>query len=467
MSGWADEHQCTISTIEFQEEASPKAVAGTSAAWCRLHRIDMKATEQQEPPQEKQSSTQLAPEPKSTDEKEHTPLARLKLRVLQPIQKKIYLPLNRFLDKLGYVSSALLLLGIAGVSALGIRVWNNPDEGARAITVVRFYLEARKPVPPRDPGMADVVRDLTNLLKDDVSPANRNRDYRFGDWTEAQMVVSLQERDAFESAEMAQWFNNESGECHCWRASPKDREHLAATAWVLIAFARMRVKPTEQEIEFILNNQHRPGWWPIFYPATDHPGNASTFATSLCTWALAELLHRDLVPASHKQHVTEAIRKGENWLLDNTLPGKPGRWKDYPNGEYGQESLGVSGLALHALHRSMAITATTPLAHDVDWMTSLPAELPAPKAGLSSGEAVILTSGSAGDPTHYFDLPWLIIGTADAYREGSLSQRAQAARLIHKISGERETIIRELKDMPWLAAETLIALRYLQGEDVI
>ena len=64
-------------------------------------------------------------------------------------------------------------------------------------------------------------------------------------------------------------------------------------------------------------------------------------------------------------------------------------------------------------------------------------------------------------------LPWLIIGTVDAYSQGSLSQRAQAARLFHEIPEKREAIVTEVRDMPWLAAEILIALRYLEGEHVI
>jgi hypothetical protein len=61
----------------------------------------------------------------------------------------------------------------------------------------------------------------------------------------------------------------------------------------------------------------------------------------------------------------------------------------------------------------------------------------------------------------------VLIGTADAYARGTLSQRAQAAKLFHQMPDRREAIARDLKDMPWLAAETVIAFRYLRGEDVI
>jgi hypothetical protein len=397
-------------------------------------------------------------------QKDEAPLARLKRRVLKPIEEKIYQPLNELIDRLGYVASALLLVALMGTSALAIRLWNDPDEASRAIAVARFYWDARRTIPPRNPNVADVMRDLTNQLKDSISSSNRNHPDIGGDWVQAQMAVSLQAEDAFDQTELVQWFHSEAENCNCWRSGPQDQVHLGAEGWVLLAFARMRAKPTEQELEFVLRNQHRPGWWPIF-PALDNPKNASTYATAYCTWSLEELLERDLIPASQKQRAIEAMQRGRNWLFNNTVPGRPGRWKDYPNGEYGQESIGVSGLVLHVLHRTPGPSSS---ASDVDWMIHLPSELPAPKDALSSGQEVYVTAEHAmEDPTHNFTFPWLIIGTTDAYGRGSLSQRAQACRLFHEIPGKRQAIAAELKNMPWLAAETLIALRHLQGEDVI
>jgi hypothetical protein len=101
-------------------------------------------------------------------------------------------------------------------------------------------------------------------------------------------------------------------------------------------------------------------------------------------------------------------------------------------------------------------------------MVELPSELPAPKDEFSSGQIVYVTDQHAvEDPTHNFAFPWLIIGTSDAYGRGSLSQRAQACRLFNQIPGKQHAIATELRDMPWLAAEILIALRHLQGDDVI
>lgn len=390
------------------------------------------------------------------------PLARLQRRVFKPIQEKIYLPVNRLIDRLGYFASLLLLAAITGAGTLVIRIWNNPDEARQAITVARFYLDARKTTPSRNPGLAAVILDLTNQLKNDISPSNRDF---WGEWTEAQMVISLQGQDAFDAPAMLRWLTLRAKDCHCWRGNPKDAYgHFGVTGWVLLAYSRMKAKPTEEEIEFVLSNQHRPGWWPI-YPALDDPRNASTYGTAFCTWALQELLERDLIPETQKQRTAEAIRKGRSWLVDNAAPGRPGLWKDYPNGEYGAESISVSGLVLHVLHRT---PGPPPTANDKDWMLHLPAELPAPKDEFSSGQTVLLVDQNwHADATHNFVFPWLIIATTDAYSQGSLSQRAQAARLFHQIPEKRQASGAAFKDMPWLAAETLIALRHLQGEDVI
>jgi hypothetical protein len=428
--------------------------------------IQVKASRQTDssPQDDKQVSDSKSVELKSAD-KETGPLDRLKNRVFQPLQKRLYAPLNRLVDKLGYISSALLLLAITGTSALVIRLWNNPNEGRAAINVTRFYFDARKSLPPRDANTAETIRDLTNRLQDYILPSNRSGQGGYSKWVAAQMTVSLQGKEAFDVQDMAQWLNYGTENCDCWRGNDTDKYgHLGATGWIMLAFARMTVRPTEKEVEFVLSNQHRPGWWAA-YPSTDDPVNASTFPTAYCTWALAELLRRDLISARQKQRVAESVRKGRNWLVENSVPGKPGRWKDYPNGGYGTESVGASGLVLHVLHRT---PGPSPTFNDRDWMSNLPRELPQPREEVSSGQSVRLIDGTwREDATHHFAFPWLVIATVDAYGEGTLSQKAEAARLFHQIAEKNQVIVRETKDMPWLSAETLIALRYLRGDDVI
>jgi hypothetical protein len=120
---------------------------------------------------------------------------------------------------------------------------------------------------------------------------------------------------------------------------------------------------------------------------------------------------------------------------------------------------------LHVLHRT---PGPLPLAGDQNWMLNLPRELPDPKDTFSSGQTVVNSERAwFNDPTHHFAYPWVIIATVDAYPQGSWRRRAQASRLLHQIPEKREDISTGLRDMPWLAAETLIALRHLRGDHVI
>lgn len=400
---------------------------------------------------------------------EDNPIENLRGRVLKPIKQRVYRPLNQLISRLGYLNCVLLFLAITALGAGFVRVWEHPEEAKDAITVARFYIDARKLVPPRDANVAEPIVELTNELKDASAPTNRDlQNGSFGPWTEAQLVISLQGTDTINRDEMARWFEDRSGKCFCWHmwTGPENQapDHIGTTAWVLLALARMGVRPRPQEIDFILANQHVAGWWPM-YPASDDPGNASTYATSFATWALAELLRRDLIDKSQEGPVKSAIHKGREWLEDNTVPGKKGMWKDYPNGAYGEESISVSGLALHTLHRT---PGPVPTANDAYWMAHLPSDLPMPKDDTSSSATVITKQfGPSADSTHHFKLPWVLIGTVDAYPAGNIVQRAHAARLFHQVSDRRDPIRDDLHGMPWLQAETLIALRYVRGDDVI
>jgi hypothetical protein len=234
----------------------------------------------------------------------------------------------------------------------------------------------------------------------------------------------------------------------------------------------MQAKPTPEQIEFLLANQHRPGWWQVYpavNPAVGSPledsRNASTYATSFAILALQELLQRGFIPDAQEQRVQEAISKGRNWLLSTTIPGSPGRWKDYPNGQDGHVSIGISGVALHALHRT---PGPSPTANDADWMGQLPTGLPPPGEVAVTGQEVQVSPGKwIPDSTHMFAFPWTLIGTVDAYPQGTIAQRVQALKLFGEIPAQQDAVRSEMRGEPWAAAEFLIGLRYVRGDDVL
>lgn len=362
--------------------------------------------------------------------------------------------------KRAYLRYAILLLLFAAVGTLGIKCL---PQIKSTFALARFFGDARRSTPPCPDATINVIGDLTTQLKEDFSPSNRNRaDIAFNTWSEAQMVVALEAENVVDAAEMSQWFNAQIGKASGWQAYSGDHpEQFGVTGWVLLAFARMNVKPMEQQIEFVVRNQRRSGWWSL-YPASNDLRNASTYATAMCTWGLAELSERNLIGQSQKEAVDEAVRRGGAWLQSNNILGQAARWKDYPHGEYGRESLGLSGLVLHVLHRT---PGSLPEPSDRYWMANLPADLPEPTDESSSAQLVLSKDfGWLSDPTHQFALPWFITATADAFGKGTLTQRAQAAGLLNQLPEKRETIARDLEDMPWAAAELLISLRHLQQQ---
>jgi hypothetical protein len=364
--------------------------------------------------------------------------------------------------KRAYLRYAILLLLFAAVVTLGIKWWKNPPQIKSTFALATFFGDARRSTPPCSDATVAVIRDLTTQLKEDFSPSNRNRpDAFFYSWTEAQMVVALEAENVVDAAEMSQWFNAQIGKASAWQFYSSGPEQFGVTGWVLLAFARMNVKPMEQQIEFVVRNQQRSGWWSMC-PASNDLRNASTYATAMCTWGLAELFERNLIAHSQKEAVHEAVRRGREWLQSNTVRGQAARWKDYPHGDYGRESMGLSGLVLHVLHHT---PGSLPEAGDRYWMANLPTELPDPKDESTSGQQVFSKDfGVLNDPTHQFALPWFITATADAFGRGTLTQRAQAARLFNQLPEKRETIARDLKPMPHAAAELLISLRHLQQQ---
>ena len=278
------------------------------------------------------------------------------------------------------------------------------------------------------------------------------------------MRVALNGMAGMDDTGLLQWFQETSAGRPCWRQHPNSEvDHIGATAWILLAFSRTGQKPDKSHIECLLTNQHTTGWWPQ-YPAQDIEENASTYATALSVWALYELSKRHLIPQIQKTRVDAAIVAGKDWLVSHNIKDEPANWRDYDRGMYGKESLGLSGLVIHVLH---AIGSSSQ-SNDKAWMASLPRDLPAVNDQVASAFPVRLAgTGVASDPTHNFTVPWLLIATVDAYPQGTLMQRAKAQRLFDKICDRSDEIQHKAYGLPWLAAELLMSLRYLQGDRVI
>src|SRR5262249_20918038 len=115
-------------------------IAWDSGSKCRAQ---VKGSEQKEHPHKGEAPTsgQPAAPGKSAKDADVDPLARLRRRVFQPIQEKIYLPINRLIDRLGWIAATSLLVGITVAGGLAVRMWNNPDEARPPITSPPSYFK--------------------------------------------------------------------------------------------------------------------------------------------------------------------------------------------------------------------------------------------------------------------------------------------------------------------------------------
>jgi hypothetical protein len=175
-------------------------------------------------------------------------------------------------------------------------------------------------------------------------------------------------------------------------------------------------------------------------------------------------LSKNLVALTDKENVKRAIEKGLLWLLRTRIEGKA-RWLDYPFASDGRESLSLSGLVLHVLH---SLDPSFDREIDGLWLQTLPSALPKVSEYDISGHPIDLRSGSIErDNVRNYILAWIIIGTMDAYAGGTLSQRAAALAFVEQVLANVEEMSRQVIGFPWIAAEFLTSLRYINREKII
>jgi hypothetical protein len=378
-----------------------------------------------------------------------------------------YRPIRDWIQGLSWLKATILLVLLLATTTLGHIGWEHRADIEKSLSLSWYVWDAlHRPTEWRDSKRADVLADMSQYVEAEFAiPRRGSPDGRHNAWTEAQMRVALDGLAPADDAGLLNWFEQRASTCHCWRQHPDSpADHIGATAWVLLAFSRMKHPPSEGEIKFIVSNQHSAGWWPQ-YPSTDQEENASTYATALSVWALHELSTRNLVPSNQKVGVESAILAGREWLISHHVQDRPGTWKDYQAG-YASESIGLSGLVVHVLH---TMKNPPPSSIDEYWMANLPVGLPPAGDQVGSGHPVGLgrIGGVMPDSTHNFTLPWLVIATTDAYSHGSIEERARAAQLFAELGDKRGDIRQAVQDSPWFAAEVLMSLRQLRGDKVI
>jgi hypothetical protein len=287
-------------------------------------------------------------------------------------------------------------------------------------------------------------------------------------WTSAQILVALRENDPDYASRIdvkliEQYFRSAAGpECACWRRFPQGKypNHIGVTSWVLWAFARYGIPAHKSELEFLLSTQGSDGGWPLFAGAQQEK-QQEKFVSSYGTAAAILALHAQstLQPdPEQKKRLAAAVQRGADWLKSGAVAERA-RWVDYPAwAEAKEESLGVSGFALFALHR----VGTRRLgALDRYWLRELPAQAPAALEGETSAKMVQVGKRSYRDDTRYHGLPWTIAATMLVYRDTSISRKVRALEWLERALAPGGSIyaLTGREKNAAIAAESLLALR--------
>jgi hypothetical protein len=274
-----------------------------------------------------------------------------------------------------------------------------------------------------------VRRSQTSL----ISALERIPSTNVDSWIVAQMVVAV-DTAAIPDKEkvIAYWKESMLANSGAWQSFSQygNPPHIPASAWVMIAMDKLQVNASSNQISFFLNEQLPNGFWPV-YPTEDAEA-ASTYATIMTLMALHTQLGNPTISSDLRDRIRVAIDQGTSSLLSTRNPINS-RWKDYPFSVDGRYVDGLSGQTIYALHD---VAATGLAAIDKKWLDSLPNAIPTPDdADISLLWIDTKRNGSQQDQISQYKLPWVLIGTATAYRHSDLMQKASAAAWLERAIG--------------------------------
>jgi hypothetical protein len=243
------------------------------------------------------------------------------------------------------------------------------------------------------------------------------------------------------------------GKCHCWPQFSNLPPNIAATAWVLRAFALAKQNPGEMELQFLLTRQ-RDGAWPLY----DNTEDRSTFATALGVLALYDLLRANVLTARQQSDCEVALDRGVAFLRGSNSGN---RWRYYPARADSSTSDADSGLVIYTLH----YVGKGDRKLDRLWLDSLPHDRLASRDDEISNTRWLYPSDQLKPPVpdsiRHLRLPWIVAATVSAYQSGTIWQKAKAAELFDAIFDQAD----DASLVPpenFKRAELLIALRLLE-----
>ncbi len=231
-------------------------------------------------------------------------------------------------------------------------------------------------------------------------------------------------------------------------------------SWVLISKATVLGGADKKELELLISRQNPDGWWGV-YMETENSKFASTYATAVAIIALCEVSRSGVIPELDPE-IRPAVRSASDWLR---VKRKGALWMDYPNLN-GTVRPALTGIVLHSLHtaeRCLGDGSSAELADfDREYLANLRFEKVAPEysevAGFNIHENKI-------DHVRVYYYPSHMLGVAAAYKSGYLRNRVEAIAWLEQTAKEILRARNIAREQPWVAAEYLMALQVILGED--
>jgi hypothetical protein len=248
--------------------------------------------------------------------------------------------------------------------------------------------------------------------------------------------------------------------------------HFPATFWATFALHNMGEDVTPQ-IKTILDHQSPQGYWTTYDLGSGSDKNASTYSTTLAALLLHYTMTNARLSLELKEEMRERLRLAMIWLQKSSAEGTPWLWHDYPNNESEATlSIASSAMVIHLFN-----VVDVKLAENLniatlsrEFLRNLPTVEISPLAKEVPGIMIFDSRGRPvyKDSVRYYVLPWLLMAIKDSYRHGDISERVAAKNFLElhvaNLNQYERTI--NVAGQPWIAAEYLIGLNYLRGEEL-
>lgn len=263
--------------------------------------------------------------------------------------------------------------------------------------------------------------------------------------------------------------------CCCW-SEIKAEKDFRASGWIAGTLERTKIAydfPCEVT-RFFLDHQMENGAWSMILMGPDKLQYSSTYATCHALLTLHYALQNPDISPALKPRIESAVQRGADWLLKSRFSSTTALWRDYApyKDQITIVSQSISALVMHTLN----ILGKQPPEQMVNlnriWMESLDLNEAKNFAIDFKEQSSYFYQGQNGeseifhDATRHLVVPWQIIATVDAYKDGSIDQKIRANLWLSTIINGIN--IAEIMNAPsFVRAEILIGLRFLDENKIV